>query len=101
MPLKQLAWSDSPGDETETFRSTHRSGESVEIPVACITGSTPGPTFAVTSGMHAGEYAGILAAQRLIREVKPEQLSGRLIVVPVISTRAFLMRYMQLSPVVD
>ena len=101
MPLREPAWGDSPRVETETFRRTHLSGETIEIPVACITGSTPGPTFGVMSGMHAGEYAGILAAQHLIREVKPEQLSGRLIVVPVISTRAFMMRYMQLSPVDD
>ena len=101
MTQTELTWSDSLGTETETLRRTHPSGETVEIPVACITGSRLGPTFAVISGMHAGEYAGILAAQRLIREVKPEQLSGRLIVVPVISTRAFMMRYMQLSPVDD
>lgn len=101
MTQMDLAWSDSPGVETGTLWRTHRGGETIEIPVACITGSRPGPTFAVTSGMHAGEYAGILAAQRLVQEVKPEELSGRLIVVPVISTRAFMMRSMQLSPVDD
>ncbi len=76
MPPNTLTWNDSPGVETKTVRRTHRSGETVEIPVACITGNKPGPTFAVMSGMHAGEYSGILAAQRLIREVKPEKLSG-------------------------
>ncbi len=53
------------------------------------------------AGMHAGEYAGILAAQRLIQTVRPEVLRGQLVVIPVISTRAFMMRYMQLSPVDD
>jgi predicted deacylase len=44
----------------------------------------------VMSGMHAGEYSGILAAQKLISEVNPEELSGTLLVIPVISTRAFM-----------
>jgi hypothetical protein len=49
--------------------------------------------------MHAGEYAGIIASQRLIQAVKPEDLSGRLIVIPVISVKSFMARYMQLSVV--
>ncbi len=80
---------------------THHTGADVTLPVATITGARDGPTFAVISGMHAGEYAGILAAQRLIQTVKPAQLRGRLIVVPVISTKSFMMRYMQLSAVDD
>ena len=33
---------------------------SVKMPMATIQGSQEGPIFTVTSGMHAGEYAGIL-----------------------------------------
>ncbi len=77
----------------------HHSGETIEIPVAVITGSAEGPTFTVMSGMHAGEYSGILAAQRLIQHVSPDALSGTLIVIPVISVRSFMERNMQLSPV--
>jgi hypothetical protein len=51
------------------------------------------------SGMHAGEYSGILAAQKLISAVNPDELSGTLLIVPVISTRAFMERNMQLNPV--
>ena len=87
------------GKTTELVRRLHHSGEELTIPVARIEGARPGPTFAITSGMHAGEYAGVLAAIRLIREIDPAALAGRVIVVPVISTRAFMMRSMQLSPV--
>jgi predicted deacylase len=87
------------GKTTELIRRVHHSGEELAIPVAWIEGAQPGPTFAITSGMHAGEYAGILAAIRLIRDIDPARLSGRLVVVPVISTRAFMMRSMQISPV--
>ena len=89
----------STGIEKAIVRRLHRSGRWVEMPVATITGSRHGPTFAVTAGMHAGEYAGMLAAQKLIQTIEPDSLSGRLIVIPVISTRAFMMRNMQLSPV--
>lgn len=83
----------------ELVRKRHSSGEEMTIPVAVIEGNWPGPTLAVTAGMHAGEYDGVLAAGRLIQTIDPAELSGRLIVVPVISTRAFMMRSMQLSPV--
>ncbi len=64
-----------------------------------MTGARAGPTLALITGMHGGEYTGPLAAMRLIQECDPEQLAGRLIVIPVLSTRAFMMRSMQLSPV--
>src|SRR5215469_17091880 len=76
----------------------HRDGE-IEIPVAVLTGARDGPTLAVITGMHGGEYSGPLAAMRLIQECNPDDLAGRLIIIPVLSTRAFMMRSMQLSPV--
>jgi len=79
-------------------RREHRDG-SIEFPLANFTGSGPGPTVAVISGMHGGEYAGVLACQQLIRELDPAHLRGRLLVIPVVSTRAFMQREMQLSPV--
>ena len=98
IPFDNVRWSDSPRVEEVIVTRRHHSGEMVEIPVAAITGAERGPTFVVMSGMHAGEYAGILAAQRLIQAVKPDELKGRLIVIPVISTRAFMERNMQLNP---
>ncbi|MDA1280858.1 MAG: succinylglutamate desuccinylase/aspartoacylase family protein [Chloroflexi bacterium] len=95
----QLEWSDSPGVEQRLVTRTHHSGELIELPVARIRGAKPGPQFTVISGMHAGEYSGILAAQKLISAITPAELSGTLLVVPVISTRAFMERYMQLNPI--
>jgi predicted deacylase len=87
------------GKTTELVRRMHQTGEELTIPVAWIEGARPGPTFAITSGMHAGEYAGVFAASQLIQELDPAHLAGRVIVIPVISTRAFMLRSMQLSPV--
>src|SRR5436309_13092190 len=86
------------GSERTIVRATHRDGD-IEMPLATITGAREGPTLAVISGMHGGEYTGPLAAMRLIQECNPAELAGRLIVIPVLSTRAFMMRNMQLSPV--
>ena len=95
----QLSWSDEPGYEELLVNRTHHSGEIIELPVARIRGAEPGPFLTVMSGMHAGEYSGILAAQKLISAVDPMKLSGTLVVIPVISTRAFMERNMQLSPI--
>ena len=95
----QLSWSDEPGYEELLVNRTHHSGEIIELPVARIRGAEPGPFLTVMSGMHAGEYSGILAAQKLISAVDPMKLSGTLVVIPVISTRAFMERKMQLSPI--
>jgi hypothetical protein len=97
--LDQVGWSDGPSREQVIVTRQHHSGHVIEIPVAVTTGARGGPTLAVMSGMHAGEYAGVLAAQRLVQQITPDVLSGRLIVVPVISTLAFMERNMQLNPV--
>ncbi|MDA0676566.1 MAG: succinylglutamate desuccinylase/aspartoacylase family protein [Chloroflexi bacterium] len=99
VPFEELNWDSKPGRQEVIVTRQHHSGEMIEIPVAVITGAQPGPTFTVMSGMHAGEYSGILAAQRLVQAIRPDALKGRLIVIPVISTRAFMERNMQLNPV--
>ena len=97
--FENLEWSADPIVEERLVTRVHSSGESIELPIARIHGMNPGPRLTVMSGMHAGEYSGILAAQRLVTAVKPEELSGTLLVIPVISTRAFMERSMQLNPV--
>jgi hypothetical protein len=99
VPLEELDWGSAPRLQEVIVTRRHHSGEVTEIPVACITGAEPGPSFVVMSGMHAGEYSGIIAAQRLIHAVNPTDLKGRLIVIPVVSTLAFMERNMQLNPV--
>lgn len=57
------------------------------VPVATIANGD-GPTVLVSGGNHGDEYEGQVAALRLIQEIDPAQVSGRIIVVPVISTAA-------------
>ena len=47
-----------------------------------------GPTILVLAGNHGDEYEGQVAALRLLQELQPEQISGRVIVIPVLSPAA-------------
>ena len=67
--------------------------------MAELTGEADGPTVAVISGMHGGEYAGILATQKLIQRLQGTPLRGRVLIVPILSTASFFSRTMQLSAV--
>jgi predicted deacylase len=60
-----------------------------DIPVAVVHGAAPGPVLAVVSGAHGTEYASIVAVQELIRTVKPADVSGTLILVPLVNVPSF------------
>lgn len=47
-----------------------------------------GPTVLVLAGNHGDEYEGQVAALRLLQWLQPEQVSGRVIVIPVLSKAA-------------
>ncbi len=69
-----------------------------EMPAAVIRGRRPGPTLAITAGIHAAEYVGIASAVRLAREADPEVLRGTLIVVLMVNTPGFYERSMYTNP---
>ena len=60
-----------------------------DIPVAVMHGAKPGPVLAIVSGAHGTEYASIVAVQQLIDAVKPAELSGTLILVPLVNVPSF------------
>jgi uncharacterized protein len=60
-----------------------------DIPVAVLHGSKPGPVLAIVSGAHGTEYASILAVEALIDAVNPADLSGTLILVPMVNVPSF------------
>ena len=47
-----------------------------------------GPTVLVLAGNHGDEYEGQVAALRLLQELRPEQVSGRVVVIPCLSPAA-------------
>lgn len=69
-----------------------------EMPAVVIRGRRPGPTLAVTAGIHAAEYVGIASATRLAREIEPGALRGTLIVVLLVNSPGFYERSMYTNP---
>src|SRR5688572_27930892 len=84
---------------TEVLRFTHASGEELELPVCRIIGARSGPRFGITAGMHAGELVGILTARKVWQHIDPAALRGEVVIIPIMSTRAFFTRTTQISPV--
>ncbi len=69
------------------------------IPVVVIRGKTPGPVLALVSGSHGTEYASIIAVQKLITGIDPAQLSGSLIILPLVNLASFAEKVPHLNPV--
>src|SRR5690242_5154116 len=60
-----------------------------DIPVMLVHGARPGPVLAVAAGSHGSEYASIIAVERLIDAVNPANVSGTLILLPLINVPSF------------
>lgn len=67
-------------------------GTSIKLPLTVIAGAQPGKTLLVTAGVHGGEYPGIESAIQLACSLDPTNLSGNVIVAPIVSPTAFQAR---------
>jgi uncharacterized protein len=61
----------------------------LQIPVAVVNGGKPGPVLALVAGSHGTEYASIVALVELIRRLEPSEISGSVVVVPIINLPSF------------
>ena len=73
--------------------------EAASIPVIVVNGARPGPVLALVAGTHGTEYASILALQKLAQAADPGELSGILIIVPLINVQSFVRKVPHLNPV--
>ncbi len=69
------------------------------IPVVVIRGTHPGPVLAIVSGAHGTEYASILAVEKLITTLDPADISGTVILVPLVNSASFLQKVPHVNPV--
>jgi predicted deacylase len=69
------------------------------IPVIVINGAKPGPTLAAVAGAHGTEYASIIALEKLAQSTNAAELSGALIIVPLINLASFAQKVPHLNPV--
>jgi len=71
----------------------------INIPVIVINGAKPGPKLAIVAGAHGTEYASIIALENLAQSVDAAELSGTVIVLPLINLASFAQKVPHLNPV--
>lgn len=62
----------------------------IQLTAKAIQGATDGPHLLITGGVHGDEFEPMSAIRRLMRDVKPDELRGKLTLVPVVNEAAFL-----------
>ncbi|HKW88570.1 MAG TPA: M14 family metallopeptidase [Candidatus Acidoferrales bacterium] len=70
----------------------------LQIPVVVVNGAKPGPVLSIVAGTHGTEYATIIAVERLIHELDPAEISGTVILVPLVNVNSFLQKMPHLNP---
>jgi predicted deacylase len=56
-----------------------------DIPVIVVNGAKSGPVLALVSGAHGTEYASIIALEKLIPALDPAELSGTVVLLPLVN----------------
>jgi predicted deacylase len=69
------------------------------LPVAVVHGARPGPVLAIVSGAHGTEYASIVAVEKLISQLDAGQLSGTVILLPLVNRASFDQKVVHVNPV--
>src|SRR5437588_9014999 len=69
------------------------------IPVAVIQGAKPGPVLTLVSGAHGTEYASIIALEKLIQHLDAAQISGTVVILPLVNIASFEQKVPQVNPV--
>ena len=68
----------------------------IKLPVTLICGKSEGDTVLITAGVHCAEYVGIETAIELSREINPKNISGNIIIIPLINRSGFEHRTMSI-----
>lgn len=75
------------------------SDPATNIAVAVVHGAKPGPVLAIVSGAHGTEYASIIALEKLIERLNPAEISGTVIIVPLVNVPSFEQKVPHVNPV--
>jgi predicted deacylase len=87
-----------PGSVRRGFVSVPGVEPAWELPVVVVRGAEPGPTLAITSGIHAAEYVPIEAVTQFSRRLDPTTLRGTVIAVLIVNTPGFYERTIYVNP---
>jgi uncharacterized protein len=88
----------APGEKTFGLVDISVDGQTLHMPIFLVNGREPGPTLAITAGVHAAEYASIAAALDVARALSPGELRGQVIVLPIVNVPGFSPRSIYVCP---
>src|SRR5260370_290605 len=71
------------------------------IPVVIVNGAQPGKVLALVSGAHGTEYTSIIAIEKLISALDPEQVTGTVILVPLVNIPSFEQKVPHVNPITN
>ena len=86
-------------DRYRIHRSVGGERRGHEYPGCGNSGPKPGPTLALVAGAHGTEYASIIALEKLIQELNPAEISGTVIIVPLVNIASFEQKVPHVNPV--
>ena len=90
----------APGEKVNGFIEVPAGTDAgMRIPVTVIRGIRSGPVLALVSGAHGTEYTSIIALERVIQHLDPQEISGTVIVVPLVNLASFHEKVPHVNPV--
>jgi len=90
----------APGQKATGFIEVPAGADpATSIPVAVIHGAKTGPVLALVSGAHGTEYASIIALEKVIQSLDPAQVSGTVIILPLVNIASFEQKVPHVNPV--
>ena len=75
--------------ETACYKANMQETETHRIDTKVIAGEKDGPHLLISGGVHGDEYESMAAVRRLMKEISPESLTGRVTLAPVFNEPAF------------
>jgi predicted deacylase len=69
------------------------------LPVTVINGAKPGPMLALFAGAHGTEYASSIALAQLGTRVDPAEVSGSLVIMPLLNVASYLQKVVHVNPI--
>jgi predicted deacylase len=69
------------------------------LPVIVINGAKPGPMLALFAGAHGTEYASSVALAQMAATVRPSELSGSLVILPLLNMASYLQKVVHVNPI--
>jgi predicted deacylase len=90
----------APGQKSTGFLEIPAGSDAAtKIPVVVVNGSRPGPVLALVAGSHGTEYASIIALEELVKSIEPADVSGAVIIIPLVNLASFEQKVPHVNPV--